>query len=450
MTQAQVLSYTPMNWESICGSIRDSVTNSAFYDMPWGSLRLTSSFPTFKPILVTPFFSSRSLFGPCLAPESGLARYRLLSSRAGVHVSPIQLGGMSIGDQWVELGGLGGMDKESSFELLNATLTMEATLSTQLMSSDRLRRSLNHCQLSWIVKIAFRRHSLGNGQNSATTVPCDQGFSISFYNVDDGSHHLYPFFISIHLTSMDVTNRCLLKRFYAVEIIRNLFFSLWDIPSRTCELTTSTCFIFISGIGILALKKSWVHYTTCSPRKGFVSGNVYWFLEEFFSVILGDYYREHPICRHGSSLKLTSTRSDHAHMPFIIYQGLWNIMDCSFEWEILPMAGLGMPLGWRFTIVVCLGIALAPWNVLAGGKFRTDAEEERQEKSADRGQDGFGGRDWKWKDDQQGSPKGCEEVGANHITYFGSLLVCWQFTLTILSQWLLRIWCRKPHSYFLL
>jgi len=62
---------------------------------------------------------SRSLFDPPPAPESGLARYRVLSSRAGVHVSPIQLGGMSIGDQWADLG-LGNMDKESSFKLLDA------------------------------------------------------------------------------------------------------------------------------------------------------------------------------------------------------------------------------------------------------------------------------------------------------------------------------------------
>ena len=62
---------------------------------------------------------SRSVPETPLAPESGLARYRLLSSRAGVHVSPIQLGGMSIGDRWVEVG-FGDMDKESSFELLDA------------------------------------------------------------------------------------------------------------------------------------------------------------------------------------------------------------------------------------------------------------------------------------------------------------------------------------------
>lgn len=61
----------------------------------------------------------RGPFDPAPPPESGLARYRLLSSRAGVHVSPIQLGGMSIGDKWGDIG-FGQMDKESSFKLLDA------------------------------------------------------------------------------------------------------------------------------------------------------------------------------------------------------------------------------------------------------------------------------------------------------------------------------------------
>jgi aryl-alcohol dehydrogenase-like predicted oxidoreductase len=42
-----------------------------------------------------------------------------LSPLAGVRVSPIQLGGASIGDKWHEFG-TGSMDKESSFKLLDA------------------------------------------------------------------------------------------------------------------------------------------------------------------------------------------------------------------------------------------------------------------------------------------------------------------------------------------
>ena len=55
---------------------------------------------------------------PTDAP-SPLGVYRVLSPHASVHVSPLQLGGMSIGDQW-EKAGMGAMDKESSIKLLDA------------------------------------------------------------------------------------------------------------------------------------------------------------------------------------------------------------------------------------------------------------------------------------------------------------------------------------------
>ena len=59
------------------------------------------------------------LFTPPSPPPSKLARYRTLSPLAGLRVSPIQLGAMSIGDKWQEFG-MGSMDKESSFKLLDA------------------------------------------------------------------------------------------------------------------------------------------------------------------------------------------------------------------------------------------------------------------------------------------------------------------------------------------
>ena len=52
-------------------------------------------------------------------PPTKLGQYRQLSPLAGVHVSPLCLGGMSIGDKWAEAG-FGAMDKESSFKLLDA------------------------------------------------------------------------------------------------------------------------------------------------------------------------------------------------------------------------------------------------------------------------------------------------------------------------------------------
>lgn len=55
-------------------------------------------------------------FAPAKDPETPLGRYRRLSPHAGVYVSPIQLGAMSIGSKWPQVGTL---DKDAAFEYLN-------------------------------------------------------------------------------------------------------------------------------------------------------------------------------------------------------------------------------------------------------------------------------------------------------------------------------------------
>ena len=47
-----------------------------------------------------------------------MGRYRVLSKTAGIRVSPLQLGAMSIGEAWNGI--LGSMDKKTAFELLDA------------------------------------------------------------------------------------------------------------------------------------------------------------------------------------------------------------------------------------------------------------------------------------------------------------------------------------------
>ena len=56
----------------------------------------------------------------------------------------------------------------------------------------------------------------------------------------------------------------------------------------------------------------------------------------------------------------------------MIYQGSWNVMQRDLEREILPMLRTE-------------GMALAPYNVLASGKIRTDAEEERRRQTGEKG-----------------------------------------------------------------
>ena len=57
---------------------------------------------------------------PPPTPPTALGRYRVLSPLAGVRVSPIQLGAMSIGDKWSGFAGFGQMDQKSSETLLDA------------------------------------------------------------------------------------------------------------------------------------------------------------------------------------------------------------------------------------------------------------------------------------------------------------------------------------------
>ena len=58
----------------------------------------------------------------------------------------------------------------------------------------------------------------------------------------------------------------------------------------------------------------------------------------------------------------------HGKTPFSIYQGRWNIMLRDFEREIIPMARH-------------FGMALAPWDVLGGGRFQTKAAMEERKKN---------------------------------------------------------------------
>lgn len=66
----------------------------------------------------TPILTSKMSQWP-VAPEppTELGRYRVLSSTAGIRVSPLQLGAMSIGEAWSSF--MGSMDKEASFKLLD-------------------------------------------------------------------------------------------------------------------------------------------------------------------------------------------------------------------------------------------------------------------------------------------------------------------------------------------
>ena len=68
-----------------------------------------------------------------------------------------------------------------------------------------------------------------------------------------------------------------------------------------------------------------------------------------------------------------------------------------------------------------LGMALAPWNVLAGGKIRTDEEEEKRRQTGENGRTlSLVPTGWERNEKEKTVCKALEkvaaEIGAKHIT----------------------------------
>ena len=88
-------------------------------------------------------------------------------------------------------------------------------------------------------------------------------------------------------------------------------------------------------------------------------------------------------------------------------------MSRDFERDIIPMARSE-------------GLALAPWNVLAAGKLRTDAEEERRRQTGEKGRL-FYQAGWERNEDEIKMSRALEkvgkEVGTEHVTAGTSILL---------------------------
>ncbi|KAK8014156.1 aryl-alcohol dehydrogenase Aad14 [Apiospora arundinis] len=87
--------------------------------------------------------------------------------------------------------------------------------------------------------------------------------------------------------------------------------------------------------------------------------------------------------------------------PFSIYQGRWNIMLRDMERDIIPMARH-------------FGMALAPWDVLGGGKFQTKAELERRKNAGEGLRSLY--NEGKQSDDEARMSEALAKVAAEHGT----------------------------------
>lgn len=67
-------------------------------------------------------------------------------------------------------------------------------------------------------------------------------------------------------------------------------------------------------------------------------------------------------------------------------------------------------LGFDHGLFILIGMAIAPWNVLAGGHIRSDEEERKREESGEGGRS-IGGSQWKRTEDERKLCAALEQVG---------------------------------------
>ncbi|KAF9241186.1 NADP-dependent oxidoreductase domain-containing protein [Melanogaster broomeanus] len=291
-----------------------------------------------------------SLWKPVEKPKSPLARYRTLSPSAGIHVSPLQLGAMSIGDKWGEH--MGSMNKESSFKLLDTFYALG-----------------------------------GNFIDTANNYPERVGLTYRAISQDQSSEE----FIGEWAEQRGIRDQLIIATKYSSNYVRGeegikqkVNYSGNNVKSMRISVDASLKKLRTSYIDILYVH--WWDYDTS--------------VEEVMNGL-------HVLVQQGKVLYLCNQYArDHGKSPFVIYQGAWNVMTRDFERDIIPMARVE-------------GMALAPWNVLAGGKLRTDAEEERRRKTGEKGRTLM---DSNWertpveREMSLALEKVAKEVGTEHIT----------------------------------
>ncbi|KAF5339247.1 hypothetical protein D9758_013289 [Tetrapyrgos nigripes] len=289
-------------------------------------------------------------FAPHPKPPTSLGVLRVLSSRAGVRVSPLVLGAMSIGDKWNSF--MGSMSKEDSFKLLDAYFERGGNfIDTANNYQDETSEEF----------IGEWMESRNNRDQIVLATKYTTCFKLMDPEIKQTSNY-----VGNNTKSMHVSLKHSMKKL-KTDYIDILYVHWWDFDTSIEEIMDSLHNLVVSGK---------VLYLGVSDTPAWVVSQA------------NQYARA------------------YGKTPFVIYQGKWGITDRSFERDIIPMARAN-------------GLALAPWNVIGGGRLRTDEEEEHREKSGENGRAVLGA-DWKRTPEEvkisRALEKVAKEVGAKSIT----------------------------------
>ncbi|KAF9890565.1 hypothetical protein FE257_005696 [Aspergillus nanangensis] len=221
-------------------------------------------------------------FAPAPEPVTELGRYRVLSSTAGIRVSPLQLGAMSIGSAWSQA--MGSMDKEASFKLLDAFVAAGGNFidtcnnyqneESETWLGEWMTLRQNRDQLVIATKYTGEYKSYSHGKNKTV-------------------NHAGNSKRSLHMSVRDSLSKL------QTDYIDILYLHFWDFTTSIEEVMDSLH---------LLVQQGKVLYLGISNTPAWIvsAANTYARLQ--------------------------------GKTPFCIYQGRWNVLLRDFEREILPMA----------------------------------------------------------------------------------------------------------------
>ncbi|KAI0248742.1 NADP-dependent oxidoreductase domain-containing protein [Lactifluus subvellereus] len=216
-------------------------------------------------------------------PPTKLGRYRTLSPLAGVRVSPLQLGAMSIGDRWQEHG-LGSMDKESSFKLLDAYFDAGGNF---------IDTANNYQDESSEVFIGEWAEKRGIRDQLVIATKYTTNFKRGQSNI---THQVN--YTGNNAKSLRVSVEASLTKL-RTSYIDLLYVHWWDYNTSVEEVVDSLHTLVLQG-KVLYLG---------------ISDSPAWIVS-----------------------KANQYAKDHGKTPFSVYQGNWSILERSFERDIIPMA----------------------------------------------------------------------------------------------------------------
>ncbi|KAF9799281.1 hypothetical protein IEO21_10596 [Rhodonia placenta] len=270
--------------------------------------------------------STQSFFVPTPPPKTKLGNHRQLAPLAGIHVSPICLGAMSVGD---------------NFKLLDAFYDAGGNF------IDTANNYQDETSEQFIGEWMERR------QNRDQMVIATK-YTSNFKRAADLSQKTS--YVGNNIKSLHVSVEQSLKKL-RTDYIDILYVHWWDWTCGVEEV--------MNGLHHLVAQGK-VLYLGVSDTPAWI------------------------VSRANMYARLTGKT------PFVR----------DFERDIIPMARVE-------------GMALAPWNVLAGGKIRTDAEEERRRQTGEKGRT-IMSADWERTPEErkvcQVLEKVAAETGATSIT----------------------------------